>query len=164
VAVDEQLISIGPASPADAGEILTVQRAAYVSEAQLYDNPKLSALTETLGAIRVATETGGVLVAKRGGRLVVAPDLQGRGIGRALLDAVENTFPARRFVLHTGARSAGRAIVGIPAKGIGPAGVTGRAESRVDQWKACSGAGNSRVRTSAANWLAALASTPAISA
>ncbi|HEY4018309.1 MAG TPA: hypothetical protein VGM75_06455 [Pseudonocardiaceae bacterium] len=41
--VDEQLISIGPATVADAGEILTVQRAAYVSEAQLYDNPMLSA-------------------------------------------------------------------------------------------------------------------------
>jgi hypothetical protein len=40
VTVHEPLIGIGPATLADAGEILTVQRAAYVSEAQLYDNPR----------------------------------------------------------------------------------------------------------------------------
>ena len=30
---------IEPAGPADAGELLTLQRAAYVTEAQLYDDP-----------------------------------------------------------------------------------------------------------------------------
>jgi GNAT superfamily N-acetyltransferase len=116
VPVDEQLISIDPAVLADAGEILTVQRAAYVSEAQLYDNPKLSALTESLDDVRAAIETGAVLVAKRGtrivgavrgeladdecrvGRLVVAPDLQGRGIGGALLAAVLRLYERAGYV------------------------------------------------------------------
>ena len=41
------------------------------------------------------------------GRLMVAPDLQGRGIGRLLLDAVEVAAPAEAtgFVLFTGALS-----------------------------------------------------------
>lgn len=116
---------------------LTVQRAAYVSKALLYDNPRFSALTETLDDVRAAVEAGQVLVARLGpterrgptetragctrivgavraevtgdecrvGRLVVAPDRQRRGIGRALLAAVEARFTARRFVLHTGDRS-----------------------------------------------------------
>lgn len=122
---DDQEISIGPATVADAGEVLTVQRAAYLSEAQLYDNLAFTALTETLDDVRAAIEAVGVLVAKLGerivggvrgelvddecrvGRLVVAPDLQRRGIGRALLAAIEAEFlgRARRFVLFTGDRS-----------------------------------------------------------
>ena len=41
------------------------------------------------------------------GRLVVAPDLQGRGIGRRLLLAIEQHAPASRFTLFTGHRSVG---------------------------------------------------------
>jgi hypothetical protein len=40
-----------PAVP-DAGEILTVQRAAYLTEAQRYRNPYLPPLTETLDQVR----------------------------------------------------------------------------------------------------------------
>lgn len=125
MAFDDELVVIGPATVADSGEILTVQRAAYVSEAQLYDNPRFSALTETLTEVAAAVAGGGVLVARLGtrivgavrgelagdecrvGRLVVAPDLQGRGLGRRLLLAIEEEFAsARKFVLHTGDRSA----------------------------------------------------------
>jgi ribosomal protein S18 acetylase RimI-like enzyme len=104
---------------------MTVQRAAYVSEAQLYDNPHLSALSEPLSSVRTSIAADLVLVARvdtrivgavRGridgplchvGRLVVAPDMQGRGIGRALLLAVEEHAPpsVRRFALYTGGRS-----------------------------------------------------------
>lgn len=118
-------VAIIQATDADAGEILTVQRAAYVSEAQLYGNPTLSALTETLNEVRAAIAAGGVLVARlesrvvgavRGvrdgedceiARLVVAPDMQQRGIGAALIDAVERSAvdDVRRFRLHTGDRS-----------------------------------------------------------
>ena len=122
---DDQPITISSPTVADAGEILTVQRAAYVSEAQLYDNPTFTALTETVADVHTAVEAGGVLIARHGtrivgavrgeladgtcevGRLVVAPDMQRRGIGRALLAAIESKFShADRFELFTGDRSA----------------------------------------------------------
>ncbi len=118
---------IGPAEPADAGEVFTVQRAAYVTEAQHYGDPHLAPLTESLDEVRAAVVSGHVLVAREGGRLVgavrgsvreatchigrlvVAPDVQGRGIGRALLAAVEELHAGRveRFALFTGHRSEG---------------------------------------------------------
>ena len=116
--------TIHAAHVAQAGEVLTVQRAAYVSEARLYDNPYLSALTETVAEVRAAIERGQVLVALDGHRivgavrgvrdgdvchvtrLVVVPDLQGKGLGRALVLAAEAANPtAARFALHTGERS-----------------------------------------------------------
>lgn len=116
---------ITTADEQDAGEIMTVQRAAYVSEALLYDTTRISALSEPLERIVESAAAGEVLVAKLGsrvvgavrgvreadeclvGRLVVAPDLQGRGIGAALLRAVEERRGegVRRFVLFTGDRS-----------------------------------------------------------
>ncbi|HEX6359885.1 GNAT family N-acetyltransferase [Actinophytocola sp.] len=119
-------MTIAAAADADAGEVLTVQRAAYVSEARLYDNPHLSALTESLASVREAIASEIVLVARAGtrivgavrgrvegtvchvGRLVVAPDVQGMGLGRRLLLAVEARVPAsvRTFALFTGDRSA----------------------------------------------------------
>src|ERR1041384_3777771 len=104
---------------------MTVQRAAYVSEALLYATTRLSALSEPLANISKSVAAGEVLVAKAGSRiigavrgvrkdddchverLVVARDMQGRGVGAALLRAVEEHAGAavRRFVLHTGDRS-----------------------------------------------------------
>jgi GNAT superfamily N-acetyltransferase len=105
------------------GELLTLQRAAYVTEAQLYDDVRLPALVQTpdeladelarssclaalagsrlVGAVR-ARERDGVLHV---GRLVVAPDLQGRGIGTRLLLAAERSTTLPRAALFTGARS-----------------------------------------------------------
>ncbi|MER7456989.1 GNAT family N-acetyltransferase [Micromonospora sp. NPDC126480] len=117
---------IAPATPADAGEILTVQRAAYLTEAQRYGDPFLPPLTETLDEVRAALAgpqtvltarlgsrlVGSVRVRVEGatahvGRLSVAPDQQGRGIGGRLLRAVEAVAGARvgRFALFTGADS-----------------------------------------------------------
>lgn len=117
---------IAPAGPDDAGELLTLQRAAFVTEAQLYADPGLPALVETLDELRAALG-GLVLTARSGprlvgsvrarvadgvlhvGRLVVAPDRQGRGIGAALLAAVERVAgpEAHTAALFTGHRSAG---------------------------------------------------------
>ncbi len=116
--------TITAAQEQDAGEIMTVQRAAYVSEALLYDTTRLSALAEPMAEILESIAAGEVLVAKMGSRivgavrgvrkddecsverLVVAPDMRGRGIGAALLRAVEDgSTGVRRFVLHTGDRS-----------------------------------------------------------
>jgi hypothetical protein len=42
---DDRMVSIRRADPADAGEVLTVQRAAFVTEAQLHDDPHLAPST-----------------------------------------------------------------------------------------------------------------------
>src|SRR5690625_7368548 len=88
-----------------AGELLTVRRAAFVTEAQLYGDPNIPALTQTLEELeqdlaRVNVVTLGAwigprlvgssraeLEAERGnlGRLAVVPDKQGEGIGGQLL-------------------------------------------------------------------------------
>ncbi len=111
--------------PGDAGELFTLQRACWLQEQQ--DNPgvEIPALHETLEDLRgwIARDT--VLVARSAGRLVgavradlhertweigrlmVAPDLQGRGLGRVLLQRVEAAAPpeATAYALFTGAGS-----------------------------------------------------------
>lgn len=119
-------MEIQQAVPADAGEILTLQRAAYVTEAQLYGDPYIPPLVESLEQVRAAIEAavvlkavedGRIIGAVRGalsgttcrvGRLVVAPDRQGGGVGTALLRALHERVPqARAFDLFTGHLSEG---------------------------------------------------------
>ena len=117
---------VRPAVPADAGELWTVQRAAYLPEARAHETFDLPPLLETLPELVEALATSTVLVARLGprlvgsvrgeavdgdvwyvGRLLVAPDQQGRGLGSALLAAVEELAPAGSRVLRlvTGVRS-----------------------------------------------------------
>jgi GNAT superfamily N-acetyltransferase len=95
----------------DAGEALTVQRAAFVSEARTYGTAEIPPLTETFAQLRHEIETTITIGAFAGPRLVgaarltldapigwisrvaVAPDQQGRGIGSGLLDQVEVVAP-----------------------------------------------------------------------
>ena len=114
------------AQPADAGELLTLQRCCWVSEAQLNDALFVGALVETLDDVRASLDVWTTFVVRAGGRLVasvrgrlveprtwligrlmVAPDLAGRGLGRALLHHVEVAAPqeAESFRLFTGERS-----------------------------------------------------------
>jgi GNAT superfamily N-acetyltransferase len=108
----------------DAGELLTLQRAAYVSEALRHDDLRLPPLLETLAELRaeladpavivLGVRDGGRLVAAvrlralgEGrvalGRLTVAPDRQGAGLGTALLRAAEEAWPGTVAVeLFTG--------------------------------------------------------------
>ncbi|HVV11685.1 GNAT family N-acetyltransferase [Amycolatopsis sp.] len=113
----------------DAGELLTLQRAAYVTEAQAHHDLDLPPLSESLeqlaavlrdpGCFAWGIRESGRLVAAvrilvRGseaqvGRLVVAPDQQRRGLGRALLLAAEARLPETitRLSLFTGEHSTG---------------------------------------------------------
>jgi GNAT superfamily N-acetyltransferase len=86
----------------DAGEVLTLQRAAYVGEAMLYDQ-FLPPLRETLDEVRSVLESDTVVLGIRDegrligtvrikpdgevGRLAVAPDRQHEGLGTRLLEA-----------------------------------------------------------------------------
>ena len=119
---------IVPATLADAGELLTLQRACWMQEAAANDSVAgIPALQETLADVQewVTTWTsyvvrveGRLVGAVRGrlvgdawdiGRIMVAPDLQGRGLGRVLLDHVQEVAPpaATSYVLFTGYRSEG---------------------------------------------------------
>ena len=111
--------------PADAGELLTLQRACWVQEQQVNPRVEIDALTESLDDVRTWISEGLTLVlrsegrlvgAVRGrlhgtawdiGRLMVAPDLQGRGLGRMLLARMEDAAPAEAtsYELFTGAGS-----------------------------------------------------------
>ena len=115
------------AEPADAGELFTLQRAAFVTEGWLNGSFEIPPLTETLAQVRASVSTGTVLVARlrgrliasvRGevrpggrwyvGRLMVAPDRQHQGIGSLLMDEIEALAPpdTEAIRLFTGAASA----------------------------------------------------------
>lgn len=119
------VISIIQASAEDALEILALQKIAYQSEAQLYDDWTIPPLTETesqikaqfefkvflkatregkiVGAVRVSLDGDTCLI----GRLIVHPDFRRQGIGTRLLLESETFFPsAKRFELFTGSKSA----------------------------------------------------------
>ena len=98
---------IRPISIDDAGEVLTLQRAAFVQVALIYDAVDMPPLTQTLDEVRAELEDNLGCVALDGerivgcvrarvdgdllliGRIAIAPDQQGSGLGTALLSAVE---------------------------------------------------------------------------
>ncbi len=114
--MSEQLtdLRIDTVDDAHAGELLTIRRAAFVSEAQILDDPHIPPLTQTLdelrsdlanpsvvtlgawsgtrlvGSVRVEIDGGKATL----GRFAVVPDLQQQGIGKALLLNVPGHLPA----------------------------------------------------------------------
>ena len=106
-------IDVRTVTAADAGELFTLRRAAFVTEAQQYNDPHIPPLTQTLdelkddlarpdvmtigawvgprlvGSIRVLLEDGKATL----GRFAVAPDVQGKGIGSRLLVEVVPRLP-----------------------------------------------------------------------
>lgn len=119
---------VRPAVAADAGEIYTLQRACWLQELEANPGVVIPALTESLDDVRAGLDAHHTWVVRRAGRLVgsvrarltsrggwdigrlmVAPDLQGQGIGRLLLEHAEAAAPpdASSYLLFTGARSTG---------------------------------------------------------
>jgi tRNA (guanine37-N1)-methyltransferase len=122
---------IVPATRGDAGEILTLQRCCWVTEAIDSDSLAIPALHEDLATVVaeldrwqtwVVRSAGRLVGSVRGrladgpdggsvwdiGRLMVAPDLQGRGLGRVLLEHIQAVAPAEAtaYRLFTGAKAA----------------------------------------------------------
>jgi tRNA (guanine37-N1)-methyltransferase len=118
------------ATAADAPELLVLQRACWLAEGRLAGSFAIPPLVEELAEVTegigswvtyVARGAGRLVGAVRGrvrpgddgvweiGRLMVAPDLQGRGIGRELLAFGESVAPAtvHSYWLTTGDSSAG---------------------------------------------------------
>jgi len=123
-AESDSAFRIESAGPADAADILALQKLAYQSEAELNRDYSIPPLTQTLAEIRSEFSTlrflkataGGRLIGSvraglcdgtcRIGRLIVHPEFQNRGIGRRLLREAEALFPeAERCELFTGERS-----------------------------------------------------------
>jgi tRNA (guanine37-N1)-methyltransferase len=123
-------LRLAVATPADAPELLVLQRACWVPEARANESFDIPPMVESLEELRSSFDdwttwvvrTAGRLVGSvRGrvspadpavwetGRLMVAPDLQGRGLGRALLAHNEGCAPdgCTTLWINTGSRSAG---------------------------------------------------------
>lgn len=118
-------LTILEAVAGDLPEILALQYLAYQSEAKLHGNPDIQPLRQTLrevesefargvflkavdgdqvivGSVRAYSQNGTLYI----GKLIVRPDLQGKGIGSRLLEAVERTAPGSRYELFTSVKSA----------------------------------------------------------
>lgn len=122
------LLDLRPAQDADVAELTVLQRACWLPEAFANDTLDLPAFTESVDDVRRGLAEWQTWVVRREGRLVgsvrarasaevagqweigrlmVAPDLQGQGTGRYLLEYAERAAPTgtTRFWVNTGSRS-----------------------------------------------------------
>ena len=113
------------ADRSDAGELLVLQRCCWMQEAFSNETMEIPALLEDLAAVIAWVDEWSVWCLRDGGRLVaavrartqgneweigrlmVAPDYSGHGLGRWLLHYAEHQVPAsaQQITLYTGARS-----------------------------------------------------------
>jgi ribosomal protein S18 acetylase RimI-like enzyme len=124
--MEDENLEIGSAREDDATQILALQKLCFQSQAMLYKDFGMPPLTQTVESLEKDIRTQTVLVARNGGeiigsvrarmidgachieRLIVHPELQGRGLGTRLMQEIEARFPAaERYELFTGHRSEG---------------------------------------------------------
>ncbi len=115
---------IEQAEVSDAEEILSLQKLAFKSEAEIYKDFNIAPLIQTLEEIKrdfgdqvflKAVIKGKIIGSVRAfakedscyiGRLIVHPDFQNQGIGTKLIKEIEGVFNlSRRFGLFTGHKS-----------------------------------------------------------
>ncbi|MGI0087545.1 MAG: GNAT family N-acetyltransferase [Nitrosotalea sp.] len=115
---------IEKATVSDEEEILLLQKLAYKSEGDLYDDLSIPPLTQTLQSMQdefgrqvflKATVDEKIIGSVRAfaqeetcyiGRLMVHPDFQHHGIGKKLMNEIESLFKScKRFELFTGNKS-----------------------------------------------------------
>ena len=117
-------IKIEKASAKDAGEILDLQKLAYVSEAEIINDYTIPPLHQTIeevmsefnnhiflkvkhknriiGSVRAFAENGTCFI----GKLIVHPDHQNQGLGTEVLKRIEKYFhDVNRYELFTGEKS-----------------------------------------------------------
>ncbi len=125
VGIGDLALEVAVVTRADAGELFTLTRACWLQELQANPGVRVPALEESFEDLLRSLDEWTTFVARAGGRLVgsargraegtvwdvgrvmVAPDLQGRGLGRYLLALIEDAAPAEvtSYSLFTGAGS-----------------------------------------------------------
>lgn len=124
----EAPFTVRPAAPEEAGEIASVVRASFQTVAEqighdiepLHETAESVAATfesrdcaliaelpcgEIIGSVRGATQDDGSVMVSR---LAVLPEYRRSGVARALMEALEASYPlAERFVLFTGRDATG---------------------------------------------------------
>jgi len=119
-----EALEVSPAFFTDAEEVLALQKLAYQSEAELYNDFTLSPLCQTVeelkqdfshkvflkavmdnkivGSVRAYADGGGCFI----GRLIVHPLYQNLGIGKKLMQGIEAHFKdAKRYEIFIGHKS-----------------------------------------------------------
>ncbi len=107
----------------DTEEILKIQKLAYKSEAERYNNYDIPPLKQTIGGLKEQFKNHIILKAVSGGEIIgtvrayekdgscyigklsVRPNKQNQGIGTSLMREIERYFNPERFELFVGSRS-----------------------------------------------------------